>query len=74
MDLKERQFRPVEVTPRPGEDIERLVKRFTRKVRDEGILQELYERRSYRKPSEKRRAKISRARYVVQNAKLANES
>ncbi len=54
------QSRPLEVVPRPGEDVERMIKRFTRKVREDGVMFELRERRGYRKPSEKRRRKISR--------------
>lgn len=55
--------RPLEVTPRGGETPERMIKRFTKKVRNEGILQELYQRRGYEKPSVKRRRKAARSRF-----------
>jgi small subunit ribosomal protein S21 len=56
--------RHLEVIPRPGEDIERTIRRFTRKVRNDGILQEVYRRSYFEKPSEKRRRKSAAARYL----------
>lgn len=55
--------KPLEVTPKPGESPERMIKRFTKKVRNEGILQELYNRRGFEKPSVKRRRKRLRAMF-----------
>lgn len=55
--------RPLEVLPRGGESPERMIKRFTKKVRNDGILQELYQRRGYEKPSVKRRRKAARSRF-----------
>jgi ribosomal protein S21 len=49
------------VSARPGEDAERMIRRFTRKVRNEGILQEVYLRKAYEKPSVKRNRKHFRA-------------
>lgn len=66
--MDSREFRGVEVTPKPGEDFERTIKRFTRKVRAERILEEYRDRRYYMKPSQKRRQKQSRARYVINNS------
>lgn len=62
------EYRGIEVTPRVGEDFERMIKRFTRKVRDERVLEEYRERQYYRKPSEKRRQKKAKARYAIKNA------
>ena len=45
----------VEVFARRNEDTERLIKRFSRKVRKEGIMEEFRERMYYEKPSDKRR-------------------
>jgi small subunit ribosomal protein S21 len=53
----------LEVTPRKDESPERFVKRFTKKVRNDGILQEVYLRKGYEKPSEKRRRKLVRSRF-----------
>ena len=59
---------PLEVSPRPGESPEKMIKRFTRKVRADGILRELYTRKAYEKPSVKRRRKAAQARF---NAMIA---
>ena len=45
----------VEVTPRKNESPERMIKRFIKKVKKEGIIEELRERRTYTKPSERKR-------------------
>jgi len=58
------KFRGIEVKPRPNEDAERLIKRFSRKVRNDGILQEVYLRKGYDKPSVKRRKKAIRAAFA----------
>lgn len=60
--------RHIEVTPRKEESPERMIKRFMKKVRNEGILQELYQRRGYEKPSQKVRRKRARADF---NRRLA---
>jgi ribosomal protein S21 len=53
--------RYTEVTPRKDESPERMIKRFMKKVRNEGIIQEVYQRRGYEKPSVKIRRKRARA-------------
>jgi ribosomal protein S21 len=50
-----------EVAPRKDESPERMIKRFMKKVRNEGIIQEVYQRRGYEKPSVKNRRKRARA-------------
>ena len=62
-DLTNR-FRGLEIKPRPNEDPERFIKRFLRKVRNDGILQEVYLRKGYDKPSVKRRKKSIRAAFA----------
>lgn len=57
-------FKPLEVSPRSGEPAEKMIKRFMKKVRGEGILQELFLRRSYEKPSARIRRKRSMARFL----------
>ena len=48
----------VEVTPRPNESPERMIKRFTKKVKKEGIQDEWREKHMfYEKPTTKRRRK-----------------
>lgn len=53
----------LEVTPKPQESPDRMIKRFMKKVRNDGILGEVYDRRFYRKPSEKRRRKEAMAAF-----------
>lgn len=57
------QAHPLEVVPRQGEHPERMIKRFMKKVRNDGILQELYLRKGYEKPSEKRRRRQAKSRF-----------
>ena len=47
----------VEVTSRRNEPPEKMIRRFMKKVKKEGILEEVRERAYYMKPSEKRRRK-----------------
>jgi len=47
----------LEVVIRNPEDTERMIKKFNRKVKKMGILEEVRERRYYTKPSVKRRQK-----------------
>jgi small subunit ribosomal protein S21 len=43
------------VTPKKNESQEKMIRRFTKKVKKEGILEEVRERSYYTKPSQKRR-------------------
>ena len=49
------------VKPRKNENIERVIKRFNKKVKKLGIIDEAKERRYYIKPTEKRRRAKKRA-------------
>lgn len=51
----------IQVNINKDDSVERAIKKFQRKVRDEGILKEVFLRRAYEKPSEKRKRK-SRSR------------
>tara|TARA_Y100000310_G_scaffold118143_1_gene116929 strand:- start:842 stop:1057 length:216 start_codon:yes stop_codon:yes gene_type:complete len=46
-----------EVVARPNEPIERLIRRFNKRVKSSGIMQELRDRAYYKKPSERRKIK-----------------
>ena len=61
----------VTVTPKKNESPERLIKRFTRKVKKERIIEEVRERRFYEKPSAKRRKKRAQRARTLQ--KLAQK-
>lgn len=54
--------RSLSVEPRPNESFEKMVRRFIKKVKKEGILDEVRERRRYMKPSEKKRLKRAKAK------------
>lgn len=58
------RFRGIVVSARDDEDPERFVRRFMKKVRNEGILNELWEKSRYEKPSVRRRKKSARARFL----------
>ena len=60
------RFRGIEVRPRPNEEPDKYIKRFLKKVRNDGVLQEVFQRRAYEKPSVKRRRKSARARFLRQ--------
>ena len=51
-----------QVFSRRNETTEQLIKRFSRKVRKEGIIEEYKERMYYEKPSDERRRKKKRAK------------
>tara|TARA_R100000005_G_C4968399_1_gene182299 strand:- start:406 stop:621 length:216 start_codon:yes stop_codon:yes gene_type:complete len=59
------------IKPRRNENIERVIKRFNKKVKKLGIIDEVKERRRFIKPSEKRRRmkKRSDARRRKEEAK-----
>tara|TARA_R100000005_G_C4900361_1_gene142829 strand:- start:196 stop:417 length:222 start_codon:yes stop_codon:yes gene_type:complete len=62
----------VTVVPRKNEHPDKLIKRFMRKFKKTGILDELRDRRFYEKPSVKRRRKRKQRERVLK--KLAEKS
>jgi ribosomal protein S21 len=61
----------VKVEARRNEPGERLIKRFSRKVKKEGIIDEVRERRFFVKPSKIRRLKKLRRKKIAR--KITNE-
>jgi len=51
----------LKIKPRRNENIERVIKRFNKKVKKLGIIDEARERRYYTKPSERKRRAKKRA-------------
>ena len=49
------------ITPRRNENQERLIKRFIKKTKKLGIIEEIKDRKHYKKPSDKRRRAKQRA-------------
>jgi len=59
------------VKAQPGDSSDSLIRKFTRKVLNEGILQDLKKREFYVKPAEKRKEKKKEiARRQKRNRKL----
>ena len=61
----------LEVKARRDESGEALIKRFSRKIKDSGIIREILDRRYYEKPSVKRRKDKIKRKQVL--AKLKQE-
>ena len=56
----------ISVRPRRRETAERMIKRFIKKCKKDGILQEVRDRRYYKKPSEiKRLRNVKRKRDIA---------
>ncbi len=64
------------IRPRRNERADRLIKRFIKKAKKLGIIDEARDRRYYKKPSEKRREAIKRsnARRKKEEAKRAKNN
>lgn len=72
MESKNIMASNVKVIARPGEHPEKLIRRFTKKVKKSGILEKYRERTSYYiKPSERKR--ISRRRAINERKKSENK-
>lgn len=48
----------------PEEKVEQMIRRFTKKVRNSGLVQELLERRAYDKPSIRKKKKAIKAKFA----------
>lgn len=49
---------------KPGDNIDKALKKFKKKFESTKVLRELRSRKEYVKPSEKRRAEINKAIYI----------
>ena len=63
----------VKVALRKNETVERMIKRFSKKVRTEGIMEEARERMFYEKPSTKRRKARNRRRKELAKEKMVKK-
>jgi len=59
------------VIAQPGESVDALIRKFNKKVQNEGILMEIKKREHYLKPSLKKQQKIQMARkkYIARKNK-----
>jgi small subunit ribosomal protein S21 len=64
----------VEVEPRRNETIERTLKRFSRKVKKEGILQHVRDRMRYEKPSVKKKRAQKQRKKVLDKLKRERDT
>ena len=55
------------IRPRRNEPIERVIKRFNKKIKKSGLIDEIKERRRYMKPSERKR--LARKRSAARRKK-----
>jgi small subunit ribosomal protein S21 len=56
-----------------GENIERALKKFKRKFEKTGVIKELRDRQSFKKPSVRKRDTVKKAVYI-QNLQLEKDS
>ncbi|QDP63346.1 MAG: putative ribosomal protein S21 [Prokaryotic dsDNA virus sp.] len=59
----------IKVTPRRRESQDRMIRRFIKKCKKSGIIDEAKERRFYKKPSEKRNERNIKRRRALSKAK-----
>ena len=64
----------VEVAPRRNESIERALKRFSRKVKKEKILEAVRDRMYYVKPSEAKRKQNKRRKAILDKLKRERDT
>jgi small subunit ribosomal protein S21 len=64
----------VETVVRKGENIERAIKRFTKKVKKETIIEDTRERQYYEKPSEIKRRLKKRRKATLDKLKAKQET
>jgi len=64
----------VEVYPRKNEAIERTLRRFTKKIKKEGILDKVREKLYYEKPSDEKRRMAKKRKGVLRRLKQKQET
>ena len=64
----------VEVTPRRNESFDRLLRRFTKKVKKEGIVEDYRNRMYYEKPTEKRSRLRKKRKAILDRLKQQEET
>lgn len=62
-----------ETEKRPGESIDRVLRRFKRKLKDEGVIDEIKKREFYEKPSETRKKKESAAKRRTRRQQMLDQ-
>ena len=65
MKLETFQAKPIGVTRKKKESVQRLISRFKRVFNDSGVIEELKERRHYEKKSERKRREKKKTRLLM---------
>ena len=58
---------------RPGESIDSVLRKFKRKMKNEGTIRELKKREYYEKPSDSKKRKAKAAKRRTQNQQIEND-
>jgi ribosomal protein S21 len=69
--------RPINVETKPrykDEPIERMIKRFMKKIKKERVVENFIERQRYEKPSVKRKREKERRKKTLEKLRLKQES
>jgi len=72
MKLETFQAKPIQVSKKKNESVQRLITRFKRAFNDSGVLEELKERRYYEKKSEKKRREKKKTRLRMKKQREYN--
>ncbi len=72
MKLETFQAKPIQVSKKKNESVQRLITRFKRAFNDSGVLEELRERRYYEKKSEKKRREKKKTRLRMKKQREYN--
>tara|TARA_E500000305_G_scaffold63801_1_gene50837 strand:- start:1432 stop:1644 length:213 start_codon:yes stop_codon:yes gene_type:complete len=62
------------IKPRGREHQDRMIKRFIRKCKKEKIIEQIRDRRYYKKPSERKREKERRRKALIEKEKRKNRN
>jgi len=72
MKLETFQAKPIQVSKKKNESVQRLITRFKRAFNDSGVLEELKERRYYEKKSQKTRRENKKTRLRMKKQREYN--
>ena len=64
----------VSIRPRRNDSAEKMIRRFKRKVKKEGIIEQVKRRRYHEKPSVKRRREENAKKRAIERAKLKQKA
>tara|TARA_Y100000310_G_C20071731_1_gene529714 strand:+ start:167 stop:403 length:237 start_codon:yes stop_codon:yes gene_type:complete len=71
---KKRSVNVVVKSKYDGEPIERMIRRFNKKVKKEKIIEDFRENRYYEKPSERKKREARRKKKVLEKLRLKREN